>query len=109
MFSASAILDDHAWARIEAGRVIRGYAWARGHTLWNQGEVTADERQLGLKCFNYAEGLEGQDWRWRDRVAENLVKVPLLAARWSLDPAELESLPSNRASGLAGFAGLIHT
>jgi hypothetical protein len=108
LFSASAILDDHAWARVESGRVIRGYAWARGQTLWNQGEVTADERQLGLRCFGYGECTDPQDWRLRERVTENLVKVPLLAARWSLDPAELESVPSTRASGVAGFAGSIH-
>ena len=51
----------------------------------------------------------GVDWHLRQRVTENLVKVPLLAARWSLDPAELESVPSTRESGVAGFAGLIHS
>lgn len=108
LFSASAILDDHAWARVESGRIIRGYAWARGQTLWNQGQVTDDERRLGLKCFGYGECTDPQDWRLRERVMENLAKVPLLAARWSLDPAELESVPSALASGVAGFAGSIH-
>lgn len=107
LFSASPILDDHAWARLESGRVIRAYAWAEGQTLWNQGEPTKDERQLGLKCFSYGECTDPSDWRLRERVMENLVKVPLLAARWSLDPAELESVPSTRASGVAGFAGSI--
>ena len=77
--------------------------------MWNQGAVTDDERQLGFKCFRYGECTDAQDWRLRERVTENLVKVPLLAARWSLDPAELESVPSTRASGLAGFAGSIHS
>ena len=109
LFSASPILDDHAWARLESGRVIRAYAWAAGQTLWNQGDPTPDERQLGLKCFGYGECTDASDWRLRERVLENLVKVPLLAARWSLDPAELESVPSTRASGMAGFAGSIHS
>jgi hypothetical protein len=109
LFSTSAVLDDHAWARLESGRVIRAYAWAAGQTLWNQGQITDDERRFGLKCFGYGECTDPQDWRLRERITENLVKVPLLAARWSLDPAELESVPSNRASGAAGFAGMIHT
>jgi len=108
LFSSSAILDDHAWARVESGRVIRAYAWAAGRTLWNQGELTNDERQLGLKCLAYGESTDPIDWHLRERVTENLVKVPLLAARWSLDPAELESVPSTRESGIAGFAGSIH-
>jgi hypothetical protein len=109
LFSASAILDDHAWVRVESGRVIRAYTWAAGHTLWNQGEMTNDERQLGLKCFAYGENTDANDWRLRERVIENLAKVPLLAARWSIDPAELESVPSTLNSGVAGFAGSIHS
>jgi len=108
LFNASPILHDHAWARVESGRVIRAYAWAAGQTLWNQGAPTTAEQLLGLRCFGYGECTDPSDWRLRERVSENLVKIPLLAARWSLDPAELESVPSNRASGLAGFEGSIH-
>jgi hypothetical protein len=108
-FSASPVLSEHAWARLEGGRVIRAYAWAAGETLWDQGEYTADERRLALRCFKYGETADAHDWRLRETLLENVVKVPLLAERWSLDPAELESVPSNRSAGLAGFAGLIHT
>lgn len=109
LFSANLARDEHAWARVECGRVVRGYAWARGETLWNQGPTTIEEQRLGLRCFDYAHERQEPDWKLREAITENLVKVPLLAARWSLDPAELESVPSTISAGIAGFAGLIHT
>jgi hypothetical protein len=108
LFSMNPILDDHAWVRIECGRVVRAYAWAAGRTLWNQGAITDVERQLGMKCYAYEDESDTADWRVRGFVSENVVKVPLLAARWSMDPAELESVPSTISSGVAGFAGVIH-
>ena len=38
-FQADRILHRHAWARLEAGRVVRAYAWAET-TLWQQGAKT---------------------------------------------------------------------
>jgi len=99
-FHADRVLQHHAWARLEAGRVVRAYAWA-GATLWNQGARTDAEAELGLRCFSYGEDLPPAKWGISELLAANVEKVPLLAERWSLDPVELEvrMLP---ARGIAG-------
>jgi len=100
-FHADRVLHHHGWARLEAGRVLRAYAWA-GATLWHQGARTAAEAELGLKCFDYGEDLPPSKWGVSELLAANVEKVPSLAAQWSLDPAELElrMLPDSR--GIAG-------
>jgi hypothetical protein len=82
-FSASRIVNYHCWAMLEKGRVFRAYAWA-GETLWNQGPVTAAERDLGLVCFRY--GAEQNSFAVRDVVTVNSESINQLAARWSVDP-----------------------
>ena len=100
-FSADPILHHHAWARLEAGRVIRAYAWARV-TLWNQGMKTSSERELDLKVFGYGEELPPGCWGIGEFVAANAAKVPLLAARWSLDPGEVVERMPPHTRGIAG-------
>jgi hypothetical protein len=100
-FSASRILNHHAWARLDDGRVVRAYAWA-GRTLWNQGVKTAGELELGLKCYPYFDAPATAGLRQVDYAGANAEKVPLLAARWSLDPAEVDERELERASGVAG-------
>ena len=100
-FHADRVLHHHAWARLEAGRVIRAYAWAGG-TLWNQGVKTAAESALDLKTFGYGEDVAPARWGTSEFLATNVEKVPLFAARWSLDPAEIaERLPPH-TQGIAG-------
>lgn len=100
-FQADRVLHHHAWARAEAGRVVRAYAWAGG-TLWNQGAKTTAETALGLKCFAYDETVSAVAWGERDLIAANVEKVPLLAARWSLNPAALDSRFWKQRRGIAG-------
>ncbi len=100
-FSASRILHHHAWVRAEYGRVLRAYAWA-GKTIWVQGRCTAAEKQLGLKCFDYADPAEHISFGQPDGVVANVEKLPLLAARWSLDPAGLDEEFLERERGIAG-------
>jgi len=85
-FSASRVVNQHAWVLMDDGRVFRAYAWA-GETLWNQGPLTAAEKELGLRCFEY--GSEQNIFSIKDELAANSEKVGQLAARWSLDPAAL--------------------
>jgi hypothetical protein len=85
-FSASRVLNHHAWVLLDAGRVHRAYAWA-GETLWNQGLLTAGEKELDLRCFDYAS--DENFFAIREALAANSEKVGQLAARWSLDPAAL--------------------
>ncbi len=59
-FNANSMLNEHAWVRADAGRIVRGYAWA-GKTLWNQGAATQAERDLGMKCYDYTEATGDAD------------------------------------------------
>ena len=76
--------------------VTRGYAWT-GETVWNQGIETLPEIAAGVKTFAYGENtatlLDAQ---------MNFERVPQLAARWSLDPAEVKLSSVREATGIAG-------
>jgi hypothetical protein len=100
-FTANRVLGHHAWARLEAGRVVRAYAWA-GKTLWNQGIKTRAELELSLKCFRYFETPDRPSYGQPDVIAMNTEKVPLLAARWSLDPAAIDERLFEQSRGIAG-------
>ncbi len=100
-FSASRILHYHAWIKADRGRVQRAYAWA-GKTLWQQGSITAAERDLDLKTFDYTEVPERSSFGQPDVSSVNTEKVPLLAARWSLDPARIDNQAILTESGIAG-------
>ena len=100
-FSANRVLHYHAWIKMDGGHVLRAYAWA-GRTLWQQGPRTAAENELGLKCFEYMETAERFSFGAPDPVALNVDKVPLLAARWSLDPARIEERALEAQHGVAG-------
>lgn len=99
-FSASSVVRSHAWFRAERGRVARAYAWA-GQTLWQQGRLTPAERELNLRCFDYGEEFEPDFSSQQDIPSQNCDKVPLLASRWSLDPARVNALLQND-TGIAG-------
>jgi hypothetical protein len=100
-FSAGRVLQNHAWVQADAGRVVRAYAWA-GKTLWKQGHRTAAETELNLKCFDYTDPAQRIAYGQPDVVAANVEKVPLLAARWSLDPARLDEGFLENERGIAG-------
>jgi hypothetical protein len=99
-FNLSRLLRDHAWVCADRGRVVRAYAWA-GKTLWKQGARTSAEKELELKCVDYFESQEC-GFSESDFIASNLEKVPLLAARWSLDPACIGECCHGTEPGIAG-------
>jgi hypothetical protein len=100
-FQAERVLHHHAWIRVENGVVTRAYAWA-GKTVWNQGLKTAAETELSMKCFGYGEHPAAASWAAAEWTATNVAKVPMLAARWSLDPARIDERLRNHAGGVAG-------
>lgn len=102
-FSVSRVVNHHAWVLLERGRIFRAYAWA-GETLWNQGPVTAAEKELDLRCFDY--GSEQNTFAVKDELAANSERVAQLASRWSLDPA---TLCSNPRTGPGIIGGLSHS
>lgn len=100
-FSSSRVLHYHAWVKAERGRILRAYAWA-GKTIWQQGASTAAERELGLKCFSYLENAEPPAFGQPDTATLNADKVPLLAARWSIDPGRIDARFLQMERGVAG-------
>jgi hypothetical protein len=100
-FSASRLLHHHAWIQAKKGRVVRAYAWA-GRTLWNQGRQTRAEKQLGLSCYAYMEPVPDGGLNQPEVLESNVLKVPLLAARWSLDPERIYEHLLEKESGVAG-------
>lgn len=101
LFCANRVLHHHAWVRAQRGKVVRAYAWA-GRTLWQQGKLTSAEKDLSLKCFDYAAPSEPVSFDQEDVISSNLEKIPLLAARWSLDPAHIEAHFFEADRGIAG-------
>lgn len=99
-FIANRVLGHHAWVRVEAGRVVRGYAWA-GKTIWNQGSDTRAEAEFGLKCFPYFESPD-QMLNLSDMAFTNVEKVSQLAAYWSIDPGSVDESLFEHAYGIAG-------
>ena len=95
------MLNHHAWVRAERGRVIRAYAWA-GRTVWKQGRRTAAERDLNVQCFDYTDTPEKTFFGEPDVIGANVDKVPLLASRWSLDPARVDERFLENEHGVAG-------
>lgn len=100
MFKADDSLRHHAWACMQSGRVLRGYAWA-GKTIWDQGPMSTAEVELGLKCFHYEDD-SSVTWETGDLVAANVEKVPLLASRWSVNPSAIDPRFMEVSKGLAG-------
>jgi hypothetical protein len=100
-FSASRVVHHHAWVMADRGRIVRAYAWA-GRTIWLQGIRTAAEKELDLKCFNYLEMAEPAPFGQPDAASLNVDKVPLLAARWSIDPGRLDERFLQLERGIAG-------
>ena len=92
----------HAWARMDEGCVTRAYAWA-GETIWNQGAKTLAENSLELKCPGYGDDSEIEFWTAKENASANVEKIPLLAARWSVDPEIL-----HRAGGITGESSRLY-
>lgn len=98
-FSTNRVVNHHAWALIDKGRVFRAYAWA-GETLWNQGPLTSAEKELKLSCLGYTDDRAG--FEQKDSLALNTERVPLLAARWSLDPSSIDERQFKSGYGITG-------
>jgi hypothetical protein len=100
-FSVSRVLHYHAWVKADGGRIVRAYAWA-GKTLWSQGVRTAAEKELDLKCFGYLDPVEPPSFGQPDVASLNVDKIPMLAARWSIDPGRIDARFLRMERGIAG-------
>ena len=97
-FSLNRVLNHHAWASLDKGRVSRAYCWAED-TLWDQGTMTSAERELDLRCFGYCSQLV---YTQRETLASNCEKINQLAARWSIDPTAIPEANWNATNGVVG-------
>jgi hypothetical protein len=101
LFCANLVLNHHAWAKVENGVVKRAYAWS-GKTVWNQGAVTQDEVELELRCFSYTDSPASIHSGPPELGQSNADKVRFLAARWSIDPEEIDETFIEREWGIVG-------
>lgn len=107
-FMADPVAHHHAWVRVEDGVIKRAYAWA-GETVWNQGTRTSGETELNMKCFGYAENPGMIDGISAQRhAALNTWNVPLLAARWSINPAAVDQDRLRSGDGFVGRSAPFH-
>ena len=100
-FSLNRVVNHHAWVQLQHGQVLRAYAWA-GKTIWNQGRKTTAEMELGLRCFDYAQGPDAAPYNQNDPLQHNTERVPLLARRWSVDPAAVDARRLKESPGITG-------
>jgi hypothetical protein len=95
-FATHRVVESHTWARAVHGRLVRGYGWVgdRGETVWDEGEQTPEERDLGFRFFDERSPEASQEdyWARQDLRFPDEECVMRLAGAWSLDPTALEQL-----------------
>ncbi|WP_139992458.1 hypothetical protein [Paenibacillus paridis] len=81
-FGTHRVVSYHAWARARHGRLTRayGYLGERGETLFNHGELTAEETKHDLYFTEQEDDMQ---------MLPDEEHVLLIAREWSLDPLEL--------------------
>jgi hypothetical protein len=104
-YNQNRALNHHAWALANDGQILRAYAWA-GDTLWHQGRKTKDEIELGMTCLGYTEERSEFEFSQASAAAQNTEKLPMLAARWSVDPGAVDARYFRELTGMAGEASL---
>ena len=96
-------IELHVWARARKGRLVRGYGWLgqKTSTLWDEGEPTREERDLGLRSLEsqcpVAEGTVNKNSNLPDER-----RVMQLASLWSVNPTTLDKNFKRQDTGLLG-------
>ncbi|MFI0966285.1 hypothetical protein ACH4S8_33555 [Streptomyces sp. NPDC021080] len=93
-FRTDRIGDYHAWARVEAGRVVRAYCYdgMTGDVPLRLGEPTGIERRLGAGLRGLEEGRENwseADWDDWHAAMPNEQQVMAIARNWGICPLEI--------------------
>jgi len=93
-FGTEDVTEFHSWARAGKGRLHRAYAFSgeQGAVLWDRGQLTKEERTLGL-FFPEADILSH---------SPDSSSVFQVAGLWSLDPSRLDEFDSTRSVGRLG-------
>ncbi len=98
-FGVNRVLNHHAWAIVDSGEIFRAFAWA-DEVLWNQGIMTAAERELKMTCPGY--GMVSE--RGTEGYVHNCERITRLAAEWSVDPALVAEEVADGEPGIVGHA-----
>jgi hypothetical protein len=105
-FCTHRVVELHVWAQAVRGHLVRGYGWIgeRGQTLWDEGEQTPAERDLGFRFFDERspDAAEKGYWERRDLSFPDEETVMRLAAVWSIDPTILDQQFKERGLGVLG-------
>jgi hypothetical protein len=93
-FGTEDVTEFHSWARAEKGRLRRAYAFSgeQGAVLWDRGQLTQEERELGLSFPEAGILCHSPD----------STSVFQIAGRWSLDPSHLDEFDCVRSVGQLG-------
>jgi hypothetical protein len=94
----------HIWARARQGQLVRGYGWdgKKRLTLWDEGNQTKEERDLGFEFFNPDSICESPKPAWKAQQNPDEACVLQLASLWSIDPTTLDEYFKEPAMGLLG-------
>lgn len=106
-FRTDRIGECHAWARVEAGRVVRAYCYdsSAGDGPLRLGEPTEIERRLGVGIRGAEEGMaswnesDWDDW-YADMPSERHVMA--IARQWGICPLDIPDAPP-AGDGIYGF------
>ena len=81
-FSSHRVVEYAAWVKYVNGKMIRGYCWCgdMGEILLNEGEITAEEKALGLDGL-----IQSTDDDWETAEFADEEHVLQMAAAWGID------------------------
>ncbi len=92
-FGTHRIVEWHAWARVLRGEVVRayGYVGESSETLFDVGEPTREERELGFAFFDERSPQAQRPGYWERANLRHPDEqdVTGLAGRWSINPTTL--------------------
>lgn len=97
-FGTHRVVEYHAWAHAQAGRVLRAYCYVgeTGQVPLFLGEPSDAERELGVGTRQAPDDTEAWDtdrdeWLATTPSEEHVLQV---AGRWSADPSGIDDMPS---------------
>lgn len=83
-FATHRVCEAHCWAKYLDHRLVRAYFFTgeSGEVTWDEGDMTAEEKELGFQRFPRGDTEEwGDDIRLPDEM-----DVLAIAAQWGIDP-----------------------
>lgn len=94
-FSSHRVVDLCCWVKFIGGKIVRSYFYVgdSNEVYWNEGELTAEEKELGLTALPYADMEDWDDITFPDE--EHVVQI---AGKWGVDPS-MDKYQSSKSTG----------